>query len=196
MNTLDNHALDLLFHEARSQNGWRDEPVTDEQLRRLYEIMQWGPTSMNCQPLRIQFLRSPEAKERLRPALMPNNVAKTMSAPVVAILGYDTKFYENLPRTFPHNQKAKSLFEDKPDFAETTAFRNSSIQGGYFIIAARAVGLDAGPMSGFVNPKVDAEFWPDGRVKSNFLCGLGQGDPEKVFNRSPRLAFDEVCTLA
>ena len=195
MNTLDNHALDLLFHDARSQNGWRDEPVTDEQLRRLYEIMQWGPTSMNCQPLRIQFLRSPEAKERLRPALMPNNVAKTMSAPVVAILGYDTKFYENLPRTFPHNQKAKSLFEDKPDFAETTAFRNSSIQGGYFIIAARAVGLDAGPMSGFANPKVDAEFWPDGRVKSNFLCGLGQGDPEKVFNRSPRLAFDEVCTL-
>jgi 3-hydroxypropanoate dehydrogenase len=195
MNTLDNHALDLLFHDARSQNGWRDEPVTDEQLRRLYEIMQWGPTSMNCQPLRIQFLRSPEAKERLQPALMPNNVAKTMSAPVVAILGYDTKFYENLPRTFPHNQKAKSLFEDKPDFAETTAFRNSSIQGGYFIIAARAVGLDAGPMSGFANPKVDAEFWPDGRVKSNFLCGLGQGDPEKVFNRSPRLAFDEVCTL-
>jgi len=195
MNTLDNHALDLLFHEARSQNGWRDEPVTEEQLRRLYEIMQWGPTSMNCQPLRIQFLRSDEAKERLRPALMPNNVAKTMSAPVVAILGYDTKFYENLPRTFPHNQKAKSLFEDKPDFAETTAFRNSSIQGGYFIIAARAVGLDAGPMSGFANPKVDAEFWPDGRVKSNFLCGLGQGDPEKVFNRSPRLAFDEVCTL-
>ena len=195
MNTLDNHALDLLFHEARSQNGWRDEPVTDEQLRRLYEIMQWGPTSMNCQPLRIQFLRSPEAKERLRPALMPNNVAKTMSAPVVAILGYDTKFYENLPRTFPHNQKAKSLYEDKPDFAETTAFRNSSIQGGYYIIASRAVGLDAGPMSGFANPKVDAEFWPDGRVKSNFLCGLGQGDPEKVFNRSPRLAFDEVCTL-
>jgi 3-hydroxypropanoate dehydrogenase len=195
MNTLDNHALDLLFHDARSQNGWRDEPVTDEQLRRLYEIMQWGPTSMNCQPLRILFLRSPEAKERLQPALMPNNVAKTMSAPVVAILGYDTKFYENLPRTFPHNQKAKSLFEDKPDFAETTAFRNSSIQGGYFIIAARAVGLDAGPMSGFANPKVDAEFWPDGRVKSNFLCGLGQGDPEKVFNRSPRLAFDEVCTL-
>jgi 3-hydroxypropanoate dehydrogenase len=195
MNTLDNHALDLLFHDARSQNGWRDEAVTEEQLRRLYEIMQWGPTSMNCQPLRIQFLRSPEAKERLQPALMPNNVAKTMSAPVVAILGYDTKFYENLPRTFPHNQKAKSLFEDKPDFAETTAFRNSSIQGGYFIIAARAVGLDAGPMSGFANPKVDAEFWPDGRVKSNFLCGLGQGDPEKVFNRSPRLAFDEVCTL-
>jgi 3-hydroxypropanoate dehydrogenase len=195
MNTLDNHALDLLFHDARSQNGWRDEPVADEQLRRLYEIMQWGPTSMNCQPLRILFLRSPEAKERLQPALMPNNVAKTMSAPVVAILGYDTKFYENLPRTFPHNQKAKSLFEDKPDFAETTAFRNSSIQGGYFIIAARAVGLDAGPMSGFANPKVDAEFWPDGRVKSNFLCGLGQGDPEKVFNRSPRLAFDEVCTL-
>jgi 3-hydroxypropanoate dehydrogenase len=195
MNTLDNHALDLLFHEARSQNGWRDESVTEEQLRRLYEIMQWGPTSMNCQPLRILFLRSPEAKERLQPALMPNNVAKTMSAPVVAILGYDTKFYENLPRTFPHNQKAKSLFEDKPDFAETTAFRNSSIQGGYFIIAARAVGLDAGPMSGFANPKVDAEFWPDGRVKSNFLCGLGQGDPEKVFNRSPRLAFDEVCTL-
>ena len=195
MKMLDNHALDLLFHEARSQNGWRDEPVTDEQLRRLYEIMQWGPTSMNCQPLRILFLRSPEAKERLQPALMPNNVAKTMSAPVVAILGYDTKFYENLPRTFPHNQKAKSLFEDKPDFAETTAFRNSSIQGGYFIIAARAVGLDAGPMSGFANPKVDAEFWPDGRVKSNFLCGLGQGDPEKVFNRSPRLAFDEVCTL-
>jgi 3-hydroxypropanoate dehydrogenase len=195
MNTLDNHALDLLFHDARSQNGWRDEPVTEEQLRQLYEIMQWGPTSMNCQPLRILFLRSPEAKERLQPALMPNNVAKTMSAPVVAILGYDTKFYENLPRTFPHNQKAKSLFEDKPDFAETTAFRNSSIQGGYFIIAARAVGLDAGPMSGFANPKVDAEFWPDGRVKSNFLCGLGQGDPEKVFNRSPRLAFDEVCTL-
>lgn len=195
MSTLDTKARDLLFNDARSQNGWRDEPVSDETLRELYAVMQYGPTSMNCQPMRVLFLRSDEAKERLRPALAPGNVDKTMSAPVVAIVAYDSKFYEHLPEIFPAKPEAKSMFEDNEALAQATAFRNGSIQGGYFIMAARAVGLDAGPMSGFVNPKVDAEFFPDGRVKSNFLCGLGHGDPEKVFPRSPRFTFDDIATV-
>jgi 3-hydroxypropanoate dehydrogenase len=190
-------SLDVLFRNARTHNGWLDTPVADESLRQIYDLMKWGPTSANTTPARILFLRAPEAKKRLLPALSPNNVEKTMAAPVTAIIAYDTKFYEFLPRLFPHNQDAKNWFASSPQLAETTGFRNGSIQGGYFIIAARAVGLDCGPMSGFDNAKVDAEFFTGAfaSVKSNFLCNLGHGDPSKLLPRSPRLEFDEACHL-
>jgi 3-hydroxypropanoate dehydrogenase len=189
--------MDLLFTNARTQNGWQATPVSDAQLRELYELMKWAPTTMNTQPARILFLRSNEAKERLKPALNPGNVDKTMAAPVTAIIGYDTEFYELLPKLFPHNPNARGIFagDEKKAHAETTAFRNGSMQGGYFILAARAIGLDCGPMSGFHNAKVDAEFFAGTGVKSNFLCNLGYGDASKVMPRSPRLAFDEACKL-
>ena len=190
----DDRSLDIMFRAARTQNGWLPDPVTDEQLRRLYELVKMGPTSANCQPMRVVFVRSAEGKARLQPALAPGNLDKTMAAPVVAIIGHDLEFYEHLPRTFPHAD-AKSWFVGKPAHIETTAFRNGTLQGGYFILAARAVGLDCGPMSGFDNAKVDAEFFAGTRVRSNFLCSLGHGDPSKVFPRSPRLTFDEVCRI-
>ncbi len=193
--TIDQQARETLFLEARTHNVWQDKPVSDETLRELYRLMHFGPTSMNCQPLRILFLKDQAAKERLRPALMPANQEKTMKAPVVAVLGYDTKFYEHLPRMFSHNKDAKSLFEGKTDFINATAFRNSSIQGGYLILAARALGLDTGPMSGFNNAVVDEEFWPDGDIKSNFLCNIGYGDHSALFPRQERFEFDEVCTI-
>jgi 3-hydroxypropanoate dehydrogenase len=195
---LDDQALDTILRKARSQNGWLDRPVTDDQLRRLYDVMKWGPTSANCQPARIVFVRSREAKEKLRPALSAGNLDKTMAAPVTAVVGYDRAFYENLPRMFPHNQTAIHWFkgEGKEEVAQSTAFRNGTLQGAYLIIAARALGLDCGAMSGFDNAKVDAAFFPDGRVKSNFLCSIGYGDPAKVLVRLPRLEFDEACTIA
>ncbi|MDX1374262.1 MAG: malonic semialdehyde reductase [Burkholderiales bacterium] len=195
---LDDHALDILFRRARTQNGFLDKPVSDDQLRALYALMQWGPTTMNSQPARLVFVRTKAGKEKLAPALSPGNLDKTMKAPVTAIVAYDLRFYENLPRTFPNNPKAQSAFEgeEKRTHVQTTALRNGSLQGAYLILAARALGLDCGPMSGFDNAKVDAAFFPDGRVRSNFLCNLGYGDPSKVFPRNPRLAFDEVCTLA
>ena len=195
--TLAPEDLDLIFRNARSQNAWQAKPVSDEQLRELYDLMKWAPTTMNTQPGRILFLRSPEAKARLKPALNPGNVDKTMSAPVTAIIAYDTQFYEQLPQQFPNNPNARSIFagEDKKAHAETSAFRNGSMQGGYFILAARAVGLDCGPMSGFNNAKVDAEFFGGTGIKSNFLCNLGYGDAAKVMPRNPRLAFDGACTL-
>lgn len=194
---LDDKALDVLFRTARTQNGWQDQPVSDDQLRQLYELMKWGPTSANCSPARIQFLRTKEAKERLKPFLNPGNVEKTMAAPVVAIIGYDTAFYEHLPRLFPHNQEAINWFRgpEKKAFADATAFRNSSLQGAYLIIAARAIGLDVGAMSGFNGDGVDKEFWSGTTVKTNFLANLGHGDPARVFGRSPRLSFDEACKL-
>ena len=194
---LNPEGMDLLFRSARTQNGWQAKPVSDDQLRQLYELMKWPPTTMNSGPARILFLRSPEAKERLKPALSPGNVDKTMAAPVTAIIGYDAHFYELLPQLFPHNQNARANFagDDKKAHAETTAFRNGSMQGGYFIIAARALGLDCGPMSGFNNAKVDAEFFAGSAIKSNFLCNLGYGEPAKVMPRSPRLAFDDACKL-
>jgi 3-hydroxypropanoate dehydrogenase len=194
---LSTEDMDLIFRAARTQNGWLAKPVSDEQLRELYELMKWGPTTMNTSPARILFLRGREAKERLKPALSPGNVDKTMAAPVTAIIAYDTQFYELLPKLFPHNQNARGIFagDDKKAHAETSAFRNGSIQGGYFIIAARAIGLDCGPMSGFSNAAVDAEFFAGTGVKSNFLCNLGYGDPSKVMPRSPRLTFDEACKL-
>jgi 3-hydroxypropanoate dehydrogenase len=197
MNRIDAGALAALFTEARTQNGWTDRPVSDETLRQVFDLMKMAPTSMNTQPARFVFLRTPEAKERLRPALSPGNVDKTLSAPVVAIIGHDVDFHEHLPRVFPHSPGAKAMFDgdDKRAFRDTFAFRNGSLQGAYFMLAARAVGLDVGPMSGFDNARVDAAFFPDGRVKSNFLCNLGHGDPAKVMQRLPRFAFDEVCSL-
>jgi 3-hydroxypropanoate dehydrogenase len=192
---LNDHALDVLFHAARSHNGWKQEPVSDAELHELYELIKWGPTMSNSQPGRFLFLRSQAAKERLKPALNPGNVEKSMTAPVLAILAYDLKFYENFPRTFPHRPEMGKPFAENPERARIAAFRNGSLQGGYFIMAARALGIDCGPMSGFDNAKVDAEFFPDGRWKSNFLCALGQGDHSKIFQRNPRLPFEEVCKI-
>ena len=169
--------------------------MSDDQLRQIYDIMRMGPTSANSCPARIIFLRTPEAKARLLPALSPGNVDKTKAAPVTAIIGYDTRFYELTPKLFPHRPEMKDNFAKNLPFAEVTAFRNGTLQGAYFMLAARAVGLDIGGMSGFDNAKVDAEFFPDGRVKSNFLCNVGHGDPSKVMVRLPRLDFHEACTV-
>ncbi len=193
---LDEKALDVLFRSAQSHNGWLDRPVTDVELRELYELMKWGPTSANCSPMRLVFVRTPAGKERIRPALSPNNIEKTLSAPVVVIVAYDSKFYGFVPRLFPRNPAAAERFASDAALAAATAFRNGTLQGGYLILAARAIGLDCGPMSGFDNDKIDAKFFPDGRFKSNFLCGLGRGDPAKLFPRGPRLTFEEACKLA
>ena len=192
---LDDKALDNIFRSARTHNGWLPKPVTDDQLRAIYDLMKWGPTSANCQPARIVFVRTKEGKEKLRPALSAGNTEKTMAAPVTAIVAYDPEFYEHLPRMFPHDQTAITWFKGKPS-AEPTAFRNGSLQGAYLIVAARALGLDCGAMSGFDNAKVDQAFFPGGKVKSNFLCNIGYGDPAKLFARSPRFTFEESCTLA
>jgi 3-hydroxypropanoate dehydrogenase len=187
--------LDQIFLEARTYNSWLDTPVTDDMLRRVADLMKIGPTSANQSPARILFLRSPEAKKRLEPFLSEGNREKTMSAPVCAIIGYDTKFYEHLPKLFPHNLSAKSWFEGKPEVIETSAFRNGTLQGAYFIIAARALGLDTGPMSGFDNAGVDREFFAGTPVKSNFLCSLGHGGQEGLFPRSPRFSFEEFAKI-
>lgn len=192
---LDDRALDVIFRNARTHNAWLPRPVSDETLRQVYDLMKWGPTSANCSPARLLFIRSPEAKKRLEPALSAGKRAKTMAAPATAIAAYDTMFYDLLPRLFPHDQTARGWFAGKPTVIETTAFRNGTLQGAYLIIAARALGLDCGPMSGFDNDKVDAEFFPGGTVKSNFLCNLGYGDPAGLFPRSPRLDFDEACRI-
>lgn len=193
---LDAKALDTILRQARTHNAISG-PVTDAQLRELYDLMKWGPTTMNTQPGRIVFVRSKEAKEKLRPALSPGNLDKTMAAPVAAIIAYDLMFYENLPKTFPHRPDAINGFkgDDKKAGNEKVAFRNGSLQGAYFIIAARALGLDCGPMSGFDNAKVDAAFFADGRWKSNFLVNIGKGDPAKVMPRNPRLDFEEACRI-
>ena len=194
--TLDQAALDQLFLTARTQNGWLPTPVDDAQLRRLYDIMKMGPTSANSCPARLLFLRTAQAKARLLPALTPGNVDKTKQAPVTAIIGYDTRFFEWMARKlFAHRPEMADNYARNPALTEVVAFRNGTLQGAYFMLAARAVGLDVGGMSGFDNAKVDAEFFPDGRVKSNFLCNLGHGDPSKVMAKLPRLDFDEACTL-
>jgi len=193
---LDAKSLDTIFRQARTHNAFSG-PVTDARLRELYDLMKWGPTTMNTQPGRIVFVRSKEAKEKLRPALSPGNLDKTMAAPVTAIIAFDLMFYENLPKTFPHRPDAINGFkgEDKQAGNEKTAFRNGSLQGAYFIVAARALGLDCGPMSGFDNAKADAAFFPDGRWRSNFLVNIGKGDPAKVMPRNPRLSFEEACRV-
>lgn len=208
-NRLSEDGRDLLFREARTHSHWLDEPVSDDTLRELYELMKWAPTSMNCNPVRILFLRSPVAKGRLLPALASGNVEKTMSAPVTAVISYDFEFYDHLPRLFPQYASAREMFAESPEIAETTARRNSSLQGAYFILAARAVGLDCGPMSGFDNAKVDEiffgagserdateqEFFTVGHIRANFLCNLGYADHTKVYPRNPRFEFDEVCKI-
>ena len=206
---LDDRSLDVLFRNARVHNGWQDKPVSDDQLRAIYELMKWGPTSANSSPARLVFVRTQEGKERLRPALSSGNTEKTMTAPVTVIVAYDVKFYERLPKLFPHNPGMAKLYAANPDLTETTAKRNSSLQGAYLILAARSLGLDCGPMSGFDNAKVDEEFFaagkpcfgcdqeffPEGHVRSNFLCNLGYGDPASLHPRLPRLAFTEACSL-
>lgn len=199
MNTatpLDEHALDVLFRSARTHHGFSATPVTDDTLHRLYDLFKWGPTAANSCPARFVFVRSREAKERLRPALAPGNVDKTMAAPVTAIVAYDLEFYEHLPRLFPHTD-ARSWYAGKPaEHIRSNAFRNGTLQGAYLMVAARALGLDCGPMGGFDAVKVDAAFFPDGKVRSNFLCNLGYGDPSKLHPRNPRLDFDEACRIA
>ena len=202
-------ALDQIFRNARTHSAWLDRPVTEETLRELYDLLKWGPTSANSSPARFLFIRSPEAKERLRPALSPGNVEKTMAAPVTVVVAYDLLFYEKLPKLFPHSPSMRNLFAANPQLIEETARRNSSLQGAYLIIAARSLGLDCGPMSGFDNSKLDEEFFgaekvcegceqeffPVGHVKSNFLVNLGYGDASKLFPRAPRLEFKEACTI-
>ncbi len=189
-----NEVLDQLFREARTHSAWLDRRVPESVLRELYDLARFGPTSANCQPARFVFLTTKEAKERLVPALAPLNVDKTRQAPVTALVGWDSEFYEQLPRLFPHKDM-RPVFAGNPALAHETAFRNGSLEGGYFIIAARALGLDCGPMSGFDPAKVNAEFFPDGKWKINFLCNLGYGDPAKLYPRNPRLEFDEACRI-
>ena len=191
---LDDAALDTVFRAARTHYAWTGQPVGDADLYRVFDLLRMGPTSANCSPARFLFLRTPEAKERLRPALSMGNVDKTMSAPVVTIVAHDPAFYEELPRLFPHAD-ARAWFAGNDALATTTAFRNGTLQGAYLILAARAAGLDAGPMSGFDNAAVDREFLSALGWCSNFLVNLGHGDPAALHPRAPRLAFDEACRL-
>ncbi|HVG50494.1 MAG TPA: malonic semialdehyde reductase [Xanthobacteraceae bacterium] len=192
--TLSAEGQDLLFRTARSYTGYVSGEVTDAQLHALYDLMKWGPTTSNTQPQRVLFVRSEAAKQRLAPALSNNNKQKTLASPVVAILAYDLRFFEHLGRMY-HIPQARSWYETTPPHIHETAFRNATLQGGYFIVAARALGLDAGPMSGFDNAKVDAEFFPNSSWKSNFLCILGTGDRSNTPPRNPRFEFDEVCKI-
>lgn len=206
--TVSENTLKQLFTDARTHSHWLDRPVDDDTLKRLYDLMKMGPTSANCCPARIVFIKGKEAKERLKPLLNEGNVEKTMAAPVTAIIAHDMKFYEYLPKLFPH-APARDWFVDNAELAASTAFRNGSLQGAYFIVAARSLGLDCGPMSGFDNVAVDRAFFsegcsdpafqqehcPESHIKSNFLCNLGYGDPEMLHPRSPRFDFDEVCRI-
>ena len=191
----DPATLRLILTDARTQNVWQQRDVADDLLKEIYQIMKMGPTSANCCPARIVFLKSQASRERLRSALKPNNIDKTMSAPVTAIIAHDTAFWKHAEAMFPQNPDAQLTFKDNPTGSGIAAFRNGSLQGAYFLIAARAVGLDCGPMSGFDNALVDDEFFPDTTLKSNFLCNLGYGDPSKTFKRLPRFNFDEVCEI-
>ncbi len=194
---LNDQALDTLFRTARSQNGWQQKPVSEDQIRAIYDLMKMGPTSANCSPARILFLRTPEAKERLVPALFSSNVEKVRTAPVVAIIGQDLKFYDSLAKLFPHNLSARNWFAGDANkaVADATAFRNSTLQGAYLMIAARMLGLAAGPMSGFDAAKLNAAFFPDGAWTVNFLVNLGYPDPTGYRPRGPRLAFDAMARI-
>jgi len=191
---LDDRSLNLIFRDARTHNGWLDKPVSDTLIHQIYDLMKWAPTSANSSPARIVFVRSAAAKERLLPAMAPGNLDKTRAAPVTAIIAHDTEFHEKLPKLFPQAD-ARSWFAGNQPLIDTTAFRNGTLQGAYLIIAARALGLDAGPMSGFDNAKVDQEFFPDGKIKSNFVINLGYGDHSKLFPRNPRLPFEEAAQI-
>lgn len=192
MPRLDDHALDVLFRDAYSHNGWHPDPIPDAVLREAYELARLGPTSANCCPMRVAFLRTSEAKERLRPALARANVEKTMSAPVTAIIAHDLRFDELLPRLFPHGD-AKPYLAADAEMARATALMNGTLQGGYFLMACRALGLDCGPIAGFRKDAVDAAFFPDGRWASNFIINLGRGDTAKLWPRKPRPDVDEAC---
>jgi len=195
--TVPDTALDMLFREARSYSAWLDTPVPDAKLRQVYDLVKWGPTSANSSPARFIFVRSIEAKERLLRHVEPGNVAKTRSAPVTVIVGYDLHFYERLPFLFPHKPAAPGWYagDAKRAHAADTAFRNGTLQGAYLMMAARALGFDCGPMSGFDRPGVDRDFWAGTSVRTNFLCNLGHGDPASLFPRHPRLSFDEACAI-
>jgi 3-hydroxypropanoate dehydrogenase len=190
-----NPSIDQLFTAARSHNRFTDEPVSDETLHQLYELMKWGPTSANCCPARIVFVRSAQARAKLLECVSAGNVEKTRSAPVVAVIGMDMAFYEQLPRLYPATD-ARSWFVGKPELIAATALRNSSLQGAYLMLAARTLGLDCGPMGGFDAAKMDAAFFAGTTVKSNFIVALGHGKPDALYPRGPRLAFDEACRLA
>lgn len=192
--SLSSDALAQLFTAARTQNGYLPTPVSDDTLRQLYDLLKFGPTAANSGPARFQFVRSEAGKQKLLDCVSAGNAAKVTQAPVTVIIGMDLEFHEKLPQLFPHAD-ARSWFAGKPAAIQDTAFRNSSLQGGYLILAARALGLDCGPMSGFDGAKMDAAFWAGTAVKTNFICTLGHGDPSKVFARNPRLSFDEACQL-
>ena len=191
---INDQAQNILFQEARTQNSWQYTEVSAADLEAVWDLVKMAPTSANCSPARIVFVTSAEAKERLKPALLEGNVAKTMTAPVTAIIGYDLEFYKYLPTLFPHTD-ARSWFVGNEELIEATAVRNGTLQGAYFIVAARALGFDCGPMSGFDNEQVDKEFFAGTTVKSNFLCSIGIGDPAGLFPRSPRFTFDEACKI-
>ena len=191
---LDDRSLDLLFRNARTHNGWKDKPVSDELIKQLYELMKWAPTSANASPARLVFIKSAAAKQRLLPAMISGNEEKTRTAPVTVIVAQDQEFYEKLPQLFPHTD-ARAWFAGNQTLIDTTAFRNATLHGASLIIAARALGLDAGPMSGFDNAKVDAEFFSGTKIRSNFLINLGYGDATKLFPRGPRLTFDESSRI-
>lgn len=192
--SLDDNGLDLIFREARTFNAWQDRAVSDDLLRTLFDITKMGSTSANCSPMRVIFVKSADAKARLKPALSPGNLDKTMSAPVCAIIGHDVNFWHKLDFLFPHRDMT-GAYKDNPANAETAAFRNGTLQGAYLMVAARALGLDCGPMSGYDAAKVDAEFFAGTTIRSNFLCNLGYGDPSSVMQRLPRFGFDDVCAI-
>ena len=195
MPVISDDAVKQLFTEARTYPGWLPDPVSDETLQQIYDLMKWGPTSANLSPARILFVKSPEAKEKLLPCLMPLNVEKVKAAPVTAVIAQDAEYYEQIPKLFPHGTGFLANFRSNQQFRETTGIRNSSLQGGYFILAARALGLDCGPMSGFDNAKLDQAFFEGTKWKSNFICNLGHGDPKSLFPRLPRLTFEEACQI-
>ncbi|MEM6413688.1 MAG: malonic semialdehyde reductase [Pseudomonadota bacterium] len=191
---INDEALDIIFREARTRNGWEDRPVSQALIEAVYELMKWGPTSANCSPARMVFVTSEEGKEKLKPCLLEGNVEKTMSAPACVIIGHDMAFYERLPALFPHTD-AKSWFVGNDALIEETAFRNGTLQGAYLMVAARALGLDCGPMSGFDKEGVDKAFFAGTQVKSNFLCNIGYGTDKDLFPRSPRLDFKDACQI-
>ena len=191
---LSDKQLALLFGEARSMNGWQDKEVSNDMVKSIYELTKMGPTSTNCCPARFKFIKSDDQKQLLKEALLPNNVDKVMSAPVIAIIGYDLDFSDNMSKLFPHMDIAP-MYKGNAEFNQATAFRNSSLQGAYFMMVSRALGLDCGPMSGFNNDLVDQTFFKDTNIKSNFLCCIGYGDPSKIFMRLPRLDFDDACEI-
>jgi 3-hydroxypropanoate dehydrogenase len=194
-NAISNESIQQLFTAARTHHAWQDRPVTDELLREIYDLARWGPTSANCSPMRIVYVKSKSAKEKLIPTLQGSNIEQVKAAPVTAIIAFDQKFYEEMPTLFPA-WDARSYFLSNSTVSEQTAFRNGSLEGAYFILAARALGLDAGPMSGFDNAKVDQAFFEKSSWKSNFICNIGYGDAAKLHPRGPRLGFEKACIIA